>query len=170
METDKEGKLCEHSQWPFRGDEVRDDSWAEGCEERRINEWGKCWEDGEKWGRSYCILWYDGTVLWPLTCNWINECVEHCAEGPTVKVPWEPFILYKGVAACVYMFLVMCIWTLLLITVSSHHGDGEQVCSDLFVIGTLYWNSDRPWFLWLKMHVRTFFTEITLTSSFSLVG
>lgn len=51
-----------------------------------------------EWGRSYCILWSDGTVLWPPTCNWINECVGRCAEGPTVKDSVGHFILCKGVS------------------------------------------------------------------------
>lgn len=92
-------------------------------------------------GRSYCILWSDGTVLWPLTCNWINECVEHCAEGPTVKDAVGHFIFCKGVAmwVCAHVFLpVMCTCTSLLITVFSHHDDGEagvnKYCSLLLLV------------------------------------
>lgn len=64
-----------------------------------------------------------------MTCNWIRECVEHRAEGPTVKDSAGHFILRKGAAACA--FAVMCIRDSLLITVASHHDDVEQVCTSL---------------------------------------
>lgn len=51
------------------------------------------------------------------------------AEGPTVKDSVGHFILCEGVSCvcvCVHVLLsVMCICTSLLITVSSHHDDGE---------------------------------------------
>lgn len=52
--------------------------------------------------------------------------MEHCAEGPTVKVSAGHFILCKGVAVCdcMHVFMVMSICLSLLITVSSHHVDG----------------------------------------------
>lgn len=64
-----------------------------------------------------------------------------CAEGPTVKDSVGHFILCKGVAVCVCMHVflsVMCICTSLLITVSSHHDDGEagvhKHCSFLLLV------------------------------------
>lgn len=77
-------------QWPFRGDEVRDDSRAEGCEERRKSEWTICWGGRETQSRWEIPLLYCagmGRSCDPLTCNWINKSMENCAGGPAVKNP-----------------------------------------------------------------------------------
>ena len=53
--------------------------------------------------------------------------MEHCAEGPTAKDSVGHFILCKGVAVCIctHVFMVMCICTSLLITVSGQDDDDD---------------------------------------------